>query len=401
MRRSVPRALRRPGLSLTAVAGIVLAGAGIATAPAASARPAAPVTHPPAAVHVCAPSTTDRQMACGLLKVVGGATASRAAGTAPHTTPAGLGPADLRSAYALPANGGAGSTLAVVDAYDDPDAAADMTAYRAQFGLTACTVTSGCFRKVSQTGSTTALPTADEGWAQEESLDLDMASAVAPAAHLILVEAKSASTADLGAAVNEAVALGATSVDASWGGQESSSDLASDNSYFDHPGVAISAASGDSGFGVEYPAASRYVTAVGATTLTKAAATKRGWTESAWSSGGCSAYEPKPAWQKDTGCTKRTLVDVAAVGDPASGVAVYDTYDEAGWEVFGGSSVSAAVIAGVYADAGVPSAGSWPASFPYAHPGNLYDITTGPGAGPGYDEATGLGTPDGVAAFKG
>jgi subtilase family serine protease len=175
---------------------------------------------------------------------------------------------------------------------------------------------------VSQTGSTTALPTADSGWAGEISLDLDMASAICPNCHILLVEAKSSSMANLGTAVNEAVSLGAKYVSNSYGGGESSSDATYDSAYFNHPGVAITVSAGDAGYGAEYPAASKYVTAVGGTRLSTSSTT-RGWTESVWrtssaegTGSGCSAYDTKPAWQTDTGCAKRMIADVSAVADP-------------------------------------------------------------------------------------
>jgi hypothetical protein len=153
--------------------------------------------------------------------------------------------------------------------------------------------------------------------------------------------------------VNTAVGLGAKFVSNSYGGSESSSDTSYDTSYFNHPGVAITVSSGDSGYGVEYPAASKYVTAVGGTSLSKASNT-RGWTESAWSTSsregagsGCSAYDAKPTWQTDTGCTRRTVADVSAVADPATGVAVYQTYGANGWTVYGGTSVASPLIAAV------------------------------------------------------
>ncbi len=400
MLRPVSRALRRPGISLTAVAGLVLAGAAALATPSA-AMPGAPKADNPAGVRACAALARPGQALCQAVRITGGVSAARTTGVSPASAPSGFGPADILDAYKLPVNAGAGSTLAVVDAQDDPNAESDMAVYRAQFGLSACTVASGCFKKVSQTGSTTALPTPDAGWAEEESLDLDAASAIAPAAHLILVEANSATMANLGTAVNRAVAMGATSILTSFATSESSSDTSYDSSYFNHPGVAISAPGGDSGFGVSYPAASRYVTAVGSTSLSRAS-TVRGWKEVANGGGGCSAVDAKPTWQHDTGCARRTVVDVAAVGDPATGFAVYDTYGgDPGWEVFGGTSVSAGIIAGVYAAAGVPSAGSYPASFPYAHPNALNDITTGTGAAVGYDPATGMGTPNGLAGFTG
>jgi subtilase family serine protease len=277
-------------------------------------------------------------------------------------------------------------------------------------------VASGCFKQVSQTGSTTSLPASNTGWAGEISLDLDMVSAIAPEANIILVEASSSSMANLGKSVNEAVALGAGFVSNSYGGSESSSDTSYDSSYFNHPGVVITASSGDSGYGVEYPAASQYVTAVGGTSLSTSS-NSRGWTESVWSTSstegagsGCSAYDAKPTWQTDTGCSGRTVADVSAVADPATGVAVYQTYGASGWAVYGGTSVASPLIAAVYADAGTPTV-DYPAADLYANTSSLNDVTSGSTtscspaylctAETGYDGPTGLGTPNGLTAFTG
>ncbi|GAA1885424.1 peptidase S8 [Streptantibioticus ferralitis] len=413
MRRSMPKALYRAGLSLTAAAGLALSG--FAAAPAANAQqsPLTSGAHGVRTIHSCAIPNKADWAACNALKVVGGTVAAKATGVSPEAAPSGFGPSDLHKAYSLPSSGGSGATVAIVDAQDNPNAEKDLAAYRKQFGLPACTSSGGCFKKVGQTGSTTNLPAPDAGWAEEESLDVDMASAICPSCHILLVEANSPSMADLGASVNEAVKLGAKYVSNSYGGGESSSDPGYDSKYFNHPGVAITVSSGDSGYGVEYPAASRYVTAVGGTHLTTAS-NSRGWTETAWSGAGsgCSAYDAKPGWQKDSGCGKRTVADVSAVADPATGVAVYDTYGgDPGWEVFGGTSVSSPIIASVYALAGKPSSGSTPATFPYAHTSALNDVTSGSNgscgggylctAKPGYDGPTGLGTPKGTAAFKG
>src|SRR6195952_2500401 len=167
---------------------------------------------------------------------------------APNAAPSGYGPTDLQGAYKLGA-GGSGQTVAIVDAYDDPSAEADLGAYRSQYGLPACTTANGCFKKVNQSGQASPLPTADTGWAGEISLDVDMVSAVCPSCHILLVEARSASLANLGAAVNEAVALGAKYVSNSYGGGDSAA-----SSAYNHPGVAITASTGDAGFEVEYPA---------------------------------------------------------------------------------------------------------------------------------------------------
>jgi subtilase family serine protease len=195
------------------------------------------------------------------------------------------------------------------------------------------------------------------------------------------------------------------------GGEFSSEATATYDGHFNHPGVAITASSGDSGYGVEFPAASQYVTAVGGTTLVRESSSSRGWSETAWSGAGsgCSAYIPKPSWQTaTTGCARRTVADVSADADPNTGVAVYDTYRVGGWLVFGGTSVAAPIVAGVYAlaeNASSVIAGS----YPYLHTSSLNDVLSGSNgscggsylctAGPGFDGPTGLGTPNAAAAF--
>ena len=145
-----------------------------------------------------------------------------------------------------------GQTVAVVDAYDDPSAEADLGAYRSFFGLSTCTTANGCFRKVNQTGGA-SYPSGNLGWAQEIALDLDMVSAVCPNCHILLVEANSAAFSDLGTAVNEAVALGANVVSNSYGGAEWSTENQTNVADFDHPGVAITAAAGDGGMAQSSP----------------------------------------------------------------------------------------------------------------------------------------------------
>jgi subtilase family serine protease len=338
----------------------------------------------------------------------------------PNATPSGYGPSNLQSAYALPSStAGSGATVGIVDAQDDPNAESDLAAYRTQYGLPACTTANGCFKKVNQSGATSPLPTADTGWAGEISLDLDMVSAVCPNCHILLVEASSATTANLGTAVNTAVSLGAKYVSNSYGGSEDGSENTYDSSYFNHPGVAITASSGDSDYdGGSYPATSKYVTAVGGTSL-KTASNARGWSETVWNTtsytegagSGCSKYVAKPAFQNSisTGCTKRAEADVSAVADPATGLAVYQTYGGSGWAVYGGTSAASPIVASVYALAGTPGSTDVPNTYPYAHTANLNDVTSGSNgtcgaplctAGTGWDGPTGLGTPNGVAAFK-
>lgn len=336
----------------------------------------------------------------------------------------------LQSAYnvasaAAADGGGAGQIVAIVDAYDDPNVASDLSYYRSFFGLPACPTgtispaATGCvFEKVSQTGGTTSYPTSSSSWGVEISLDVEMVSAVCPDCQILLVEADSDSIADLGAAVNEAVSLGAAVVSNSYGGSEYSSETSDSLSYYDHPGVAVVASAGDSGYGVEFPAAAPYVTAVGGTSLTQLTNTgTRNGSETAWSGtgAGCSAYESKPVWQTDVGCANRTVADVSAVADPNAGVWVYDTYGNSGWGIYGGTSAAASIIASFYALADDPpgSTGT-PASYPYAAPSSLYDVTSGSDgscspaylctAGLGYDGPTGLGTPgqspNSIAAFR-
>jgi subtilase family serine protease len=353
--------------------------------------------------HSCARPTKAGEMAC-LALVRTDIEQPRSIGR--HADPSGLGPADLQSAYNLAVDGGAGQTVAIVDAYDDPNAEADLNAYRAQYGLG-----DADFQKVNQDGDASPLPSADSGWATEISLDLDMVSAIAPKAKILLVEANSATMDDLGASVNTAVRLGATAVSNSYGGGEDPTEQQADDQYFHHPGVAITVSSGDSGYGTEYPAASQYVTAVGGTSLTKDSSA-RGWSESAWDGAGSgeSRYVDKPSWETDaTGTTNRAVADVSAVADPNTGLAVYDTYQQGGWLVVGGTSASAPIIAGVYADAGSP--GGNPASDPWSNTDSLNDVTTGSNgscgvqqlchAGDGWDGPTGLGTPNGTGAFHG
>ncbi|HEY7175063.1 MAG TPA: putative Ig domain-containing protein, partial [Micromonosporaceae bacterium] len=395
-------------LSMSAPAQATTATAATSSVTTHAVTPNLPPTSHMTTRHSCATPNTIRTMQCFAL-IRTDVKAVSASAIAPNATPSGYGPANLASAYKLSTTGGAGATVAIVDAMNDPTAAADLATYRSQFGLPACTVASGCLRIVNQNGATSPLPANDAGWAGEESLDLDMVSAICPNCHIILVEANSASDANLYAAEDRAVTMGAKFVSNSWGGGEYSGQT-TDDSHFNHPGVAITVSSGDNGNGAEYPATSRYVTAVGGTHLVTAT-NSRGWTETAWNGAGsgCSAFDAKPTWQTvSTNCTRRAEADVSAVADPATGVAVYQTFGASGWVVYGGTSVAAPVIAGVYALAGTPAAGTYPASYPYSHTANLFDVTSGSNgtcgapictAGTGWDGPTGLGTPNGTAAF--
>lgn len=326
------------------------------------------------------------------------------------TTPAqqvpGLHPADLQSAYRLPsALAGSSQTIAVVVANADPNAESDLAVYRSTFGLAPCTSASGCFRVLALKDES-----GDVNWAREASIDLDMASAVCPNCKLMLVQSKDAKDGNLASAVSAAVAAGATVVSNSFAVAEVSSE---NNAMWAHPGVPIVAAAGDQGYGgANWPAASTNVIAVGATTLVPNSTTARGWTETAWSGtgSGCSAIAVKPAWQTDTGCAKRVVADVAAVGDPQTPVAVYDSYQDNGWVEMGGTSVATPIVAGVYALAGnAAQLNLNGASTLYANPAGLNAIGAGSNgtcsplylctAGSGYSGPAGVGSPNGIAAF--
>lgn len=322
-------------------------------------------------------------------------------------TPTGYGPSDLRSAYNITAAGNASTVIAIVDAYGYSKAEADLATYRSQFGLPACTSDNGCFRKVDQNGGT-AYPADNTGWSQETALDLDMVSAMCPGCSILLVEANTASMADLSAAANTAARLGAHAISNSYGGSDSSATKSYESAY-DHPGIAITVSTGDSGYGVQFPASSPHVTAVGGTSLSRSSSSTRGWTEKAWkgAGSGCSKVYGKPSWQTDTGCSMRAIADVSAVADPATGVAVYGPGSSgSAWLVVGGTSASAPLIAGVY---GVNGGAVAYGSDPYDHTSALFDVTSGRNglclkaylckAGTGYDGPTGLGTPNGPGAF--
>jgi len=332
--------------------------------------------------------------------------------------PDGYGPADLRAAYNLPATGGANQTVAIVDAGDDATAEADLAVYRQTYGLPACTTANGCFRKVNQDGKTTPLPS-DMGWDVEIALDLDMVSAACPDCEILLVEGDDPSFASLATAENTAAGLGATEISNSYGGTESGEAMSYAAAY-SHPGVAILASSGDYGYNVpNFPAVLSSVIAVGGTSLTRAS-NSRGWSETVWNSeggaaaSGCSAWVDKPSWQHDANCPGRMAADVAADADPDTGPAIYITADGyPGWGIVGGTSAASPYLAGVIALAGNPQ--QYPdASYFYAHPAGLNDVTSGNNvvsggmdcggdyqctATTGYDGPTGLGTPNGLSAF--
>jgi subtilase family serine protease len=328
----------------------------------------------------------------------------------PSQSPSGYAPSDLQSAYNLPSTtDGTGQTITIVDAYDDPNAESDLFVYRNEFGLPVCSTLNGCFKKLNQEGKKKPLPPPDADWSIEISLDLDMVSAGCPNCKITLIEGTANTWRDVGVAENEAVKLGAQIISNSYGG----SGRGANPHDWDHPGVMILAAGGDSGYYGHHdqqPADYPTVVAVGGTSLVRGGSS-RGWTETVWSGtgSGCTKLK-KPSWQTDSGCKYRTANDIAAVADPDTGVAVYDSYQQSGWMQIGGTSVSTPLNAAVFALAG--NASKLDAAESFYQPANqqyLYDITSGANGAckplylctgeAGYDGPTGWGTPNGIGAY--
>jgi hypothetical protein len=346
----------------------------------------------------------------------------------------GLRPQDLHTAYSLPTSAVSAQTIAIVDAYNDPAAEADLRAYSEQFSLPACTSENGCFKQVNQKGETGNLPfpksvaeleaasagtaaeveSAEEasGWGLEISLDIETAHAVCQSCHILLIEANAPVDAYLEAAERTAETLGANEISNSWGGPEEGETPKSEASGpFDHPGTVITASAGDNGYRdwdssfpgpVEFPAASPHVVAVGGTRL-KINEEGKWVSESVWNGlgaggGGCSTVFPAPSWQLSlsdwaaVGCNEdtRAVADVAADADPYTGVAVYDsstpecetaTEPVLHWCTLGGTSLASPIVASVFALAGGSGGVSYPAATLYANalaaPEALHDVKVG------------------------
>jgi hypothetical protein len=495
---------------------LILAAIGsLACAPDAIAGDAggalAPLPASDYSVHAACPLTGPRAAHCMALELVPASAPARAhrhplgrrvnraitAGT-PAEGSFGLRPADLHAAYALPDYAPGPQTIALVDAYNDPSAEADLEAYDEAFNLPPCTEANGCFSRVNQNGSSAPLPIPasaaqlrqDEqhgrleeaelqrGWIFEISLDIQVAHATCENCRLLLIEAENSNDPNLDAAERTAARLGASEISNSWGGPElSQTPKLDEESPFDDPGVVITAAAGDYGYRnwqlvsgsqttgereaterADYPASSPHVVAVGGTRLELGAggawANETVWNDS-WgsrtgaTSGGCSIAFAAPAWQQalaewpSVGCgAHRAVADVAADADPQTGAAIYDSTEECGysgaphWCTVGGTSLSSPLIAAVFALAGGAHGVAYPAQTLYeraaAVPELLHDVHAGSNgectsygtgglptctyaqeaetskctglriclAAPGYDGPTGLGTPDGIGAFR-
>jgi subtilase family serine protease len=332
-----------------------------------------------------------------------------------------LRPSDIASVYGLPAQPSAAAvpTVAIVDAFDDPNAEADLSHYRQWFHLPPCTSANGCFKKLNAAGITGSYPAANAGWAGEIALDLDVASATCPACRIVLVEAADNGAGSLASAEDTAASLDPSAISNSYGGAE----YENASEHYHHPNTMIVASTGDDSYygGPQQPASYGTVIAAGGTSLYRDAASARGWDEFAWSNGGsgCSKLVARPSWQDPnvTGCGKRAVADVAAFADPFNpGVWVWNTYagtagGAGGWYVDGGTSAAAPLIAGIYALAGNTATlgGSYAQSIYTAPASSFFDIIEGNNgyctptvqcsARTGYDEPTGRGSPNGLGAF--
>jgi subtilase family serine protease len=314
--------------------------------------------------------------------------------------PQGLAPATVKSVYGFPTSptAGRGQTIAIVDAFDDPNAEADLGVFSATFGLPSCTTANGCFKKVDQTGGT-SYPRADSGWALEISLDVQWAHAIAPGANILLVEATTNSFTDLMAAEDYA-GRNAGYVSNSWGAGEFSGESAYDG-HFRQSGVSYFVSAGDAGLPAEYPSSSPYVISVGGTTLNFSSGVFTSETGWSGSGGGCSLYETATSAQAGFGtygqvnCAgQRATPDVSLVADPASGVSVYDSVrskGQRGWYVVGGTSASAPMWAARSAVTGA----TVDSGYVYGSNITFRDITSGNNGASalvGYDLVTGRGS---------
>lgn len=353
------------------------------------------------------------------------------AGNTPLST--SLGPTQFHTAYQLPCQPGGGvqsgcstpsqfgpAMIAIIDAFHAPTLENDLTVYSNYFGIPVCTKANGCLTVVDQNGGQNLPTQVNSGWAMETSLDVEVAHAICQTCKILLVEVSSNSFLNMGVGVNTAARLGAAAISNSYGGAEWSGEKSYD-SYYNHPGIAVTASSGDNGYGAEYPATSPNVVGVGGTTLQLYTDFSYA-SESVWSGtgSGCNRYETASPWQtslpnwNQTAClTRRAISDVAADADPNTGAAVYDSTaygGRTGWWQVGGTSLSSPIIAAAFALAGGVAPNTQAPSILYANStlANFHDITTGSNglcstimckAVSGFDGPTGLGTPNGILGF--
>jgi hypothetical protein len=302
----------------------------------------------------------------------------------------GYTPSQIRTAYNLPSSGGAGTTIAIIDAYYTPSVLSDLSFFSSYFGLPAPTADNFEVHNM-----TTGIITAPSNWAMETCLDVEWAHAIAPDAKILLVEATNNGSALFSAVDWATDQLGVVAVSMSWGGDEISEEIYGDF-RFNNPDIVFFAASGDSGSGVIYPSSSQYVVAVGGTTLHLYAdgtvISEVGWSGSG---GGISAYEPRPDYQTNYGLTavNRSVPDVSYDADQATGFPVYCA---GSWFKVGGTSAGAPQWAAIHALGLSANNSNFYLNAKTAYSSYFRDIISGNNgypAGIGYDYVTGLGSP--------
>ncbi|MGE5042076.1 MAG: Ig-like domain-containing protein [Candidatus Levyibacteriota bacterium] len=348
--------------------------------------------------------------------------------------PGSLSPGAFHTAYQLPCAPGqlvsdpcttassSAPIVAIVDAFHAPNIESDLNTYSTYFGIPSCTKANGCLTVVNQNGGSTLPTTVDAGWAMETSLDVEVAHAICQTCRILLVEANTNFFSDLATAVNTAASMGAVAISNSYGGSEWSGEKNYD-SYYNHPGVAVTVSAGDSGYGAEFPAASPHVVAVGGTTLNLFTDLTYS-SETVWngSGSGCSSYEAANLWQTaltnwgSTNCfSSRAIADISADADPNTGAAIFDStpYNgQSGWWQIGGTSLSSPIIAAAYALGNPIGSNVTASSVLYANYNltNFHDVTSGSNGtcatnmckgGIGYDGPSGLGSLQALGAFGG
>jgi subtilase family serine protease len=385
-------------ISGAATAALVFGGVAAAL-PSADAHPVAPAAH--GTKRVCTAHPAPGFATCQAIAVTG---AGGKLLVSSRPLESGFTPTDIEAAYNLKGLKSGGRTVAIVDAYGYPTLESDLALYRKTYGLPPCTTQNGCLRIENQYGHN-RLPAANSGWDVEQALDVDAVSAACPDCHILVVQSKTNGGYNMMMAANTAaLTKGVAAVSNSY---TAAHDRRHQNAYY-HRGIAIVAATGDSGFqGGAYPASDTHVVAVGGTSVTRDGS-KRGYSETAWSGAGsgCSKVSQQPRWQEklDTGCQTKAMSDVSAAADPNNGgltICLNGAFSQVG-----GTSEATPIIAAVYALSGDTS--GFPGRLPYHHPSDLYDVTSGSNgacgaplctAGKGWDGPTGMGTPDGVKGF--
>jgi hypothetical protein len=389
-----------------------------------------PLTTPGGAHPVCPATTNPREYRCfaWVRTDLHPSLTQIAAGSKGIPTGIGFTATDIQTAYHLNPALGSGQTVYIIDAYGYKAAAKDLAVYRAAAGLPACGKSGSCFQILNQDGKAKPLPSAQNvGWDGEQGLDMDAVSAACPQCKIVLIQTNDNTT--LGTGIASALGLGAKIISMSFGQPE----IAPADVGLPMSGVALVASAGDngggplSGGGPQTPCTYAAVVCVGGTalTLTGSARSEVTWNDEAVSlcsgpcgatGSACSTIVSQPSFEKGADCKMRAAADVSAVASPLTPFAIYSTPECGGWCGFGGTSLAAPLIAGVFGLAGNASTRHAATELWKSH-SHLNDVTSGTNvykrvtgkcaskvnqvcvAGKGYDGPTGWGTPNGSTDF--